>query len=321
MTSGPSCLARISSNLMQTFSTRRRLIGWLISAFLFVAVFGSMGLVVYRDWARIVTFNWRLNVGYLVLTSVLYSATLGFMFLVWQSILASTSGFYDVRKSFRIYYLASLARRLPTAIWYVAGRVVMYKQEGVAESAVVASTTIETLAVALAGVMVYLLLLPYYSFGTLQNGLLPIVGSGVLLTMILLWPRYMFALINRLSILLKGDPVMHEVRRRDIARWIVIYVGAWIVGGAGLFCLINTIYWLPLSALQGVIGIATITTLLSILALWLPGGSSLKELALSALLSFYVPFSVGIIVAITYRFWLTVLDIAWAALASSVKSL
>jgi hypothetical protein len=274
-----------------------------------------MGLAVCRDWEQIASFPWQLNVGCLLLAAILYSLTLMLMFLVWQSILARMGGFSDLRKNLRVYYLSSLARRLPSAAFYMAGRLYMYQQEELSVPVVIASTAIETLAIALGGVIAYLLLLPCYSLSVLSDSMLPVVGAGVLLVAVLARPHGVIALFNKATKLLRWEPVMAVVRRRDIAAWVMTYVAAWFVGGAGLFCLINAIYVLPLSALPGVIGIATISTLISLLTLAVPGGSSLKELALSALLSSYVPFSVAVATAIAYRVWLTVLDMLWAALA------
>jgi hypothetical protein len=287
----------------------------VLAILLFGSTFAAMGLILYRDRERILAFDWRIDIGYLALTTLLYSITLGLLFIAWCAILGQTSGFRDTRKNFRIYYLALLARRLPSALWYITGRLVMYGRVGVAESAVLGSTALESLVLALAGALVFLALLPFYGSTDLSVRALPMAVAGGILLAVLSQPQYVLRLINRLFAWLKRAPMNVGVRRRDVLRWLLAYSFAWLIGGAGLFCMINAIYVLPLSDLPAIVGIATLTTLVSLLTSLFPGGSSLKELTLAVLLSNYVPLSAGVVIAIAYRIWQTLLDFCWAGLA------
>ena len=186
------------------------------------------------------------------------------LFVAWCAILRQTSGFQDMRKNFRIYYLALLARRLPSALWYITGRLVMYRSAGVAESAVLGSTALESLVLGLAGVLVFLALLPFYGSTDLGVRALPMAVAGGILLAVLSQPRYVLRLINRLFAWLKRPPMNVDVRRRDVLRWLLAYGFAWLIGGVGLFCMINAIYVLPLADLPVIVGIATLTTLVSL---------------------------------------------------------
>jgi len=290
----------------------------VVALLLFGATFALMGLILYRDRENILSFDWRINPGNLMLTSLLYSTTLALLFVAWQGILKQTSGFYNLRKNFRIYYLSLLARRLPSLIWYVTGRLYMYRREGISESAVMGGTALESLIVALAGVLVFLMLLPFYGSVDLAVRALPVALAGVILLALLFQPRYLLNLINRVFARFKHPPMNVNVRRRDMLLWLLIHILAWLIGGASLYYLINAIYTLPLADLPGVVGIATLTTLVALLTSVIPGGSSIKELTLAALLSNYTPLSVAVVIAITYRIWQTLLDLLWAALAYSV---
>jgi glycosyltransferase 2 family protein len=190
----------------------------------------------------------------------------------------------------------------------------MYKREGVSESAVIGSTTLESLAVALAGVVVYLTLLPFY-VGELTASALPVVIAGVILLGALSQPNWILRLVDKLFLLLKREPMNVTVKRSDVPRWLLVYALAWLVGGVGLFCMVNALYAVPVSDLAEIVGIATLATLVSLLTSLIPGGSILRELTLAALLGSYVPLSVGIVIAIAYRVWLTLLDLVWGLIA------
>jgi hypothetical protein len=83
----------------------------LVAILLVGITFASIVFILYRDRARLISFDWQIDVGFLLLTGVLYSITMGLLFATWHSIFKQTSGFTDLRADFRIYYLSLLARR------------------------------------------------------------------------------------------------------------------------------------------------------------------------------------------------------------------
>jgi len=285
---------------------------------LVAVVLGLLTWSVVQEWDTLKTFPWRLNVGCLLLASLFHSLALGATFVVWHLMLRRLGGFDDVRRNFVIYYLSTLAKRIPSALWYIGGRLMMYRQVEVSRSAVLNATALETVLIGAAGILVYLLLQPFYTYAIANTTwVLAVIGVAASVTF-LLRPRLLLDLTNALLRRLKRNSIQADLSRRDLLLWGGIYVIPWPLAGVSLYFMIQAItVGLP-ADLVSVIGVSTLSMLIALLTIILPGGLGLKELTIAGLLSSWMPLSAGIVIAIAYRILQTLDEVLWAVLAHIV---
>jgi uncharacterized membrane protein YbhN (UPF0104 family) len=282
-----------------------------LSAFLFLAALAFMGLAVARDWDALVSFPWQfrwLNVAGLALMHSLASGTL---FLAWHLMMRRLAGSEDWRGDFQIYSLSILSRRIPTPIWYVGSRLYLYQKRRVTAATVLSATGLEAVLIGLCGIVCYVLLLPWYTYTQRWSWQFFLAGGAVLVTILAIRPNLPFDLVD-VALRLLGRPALDvSLGRTDLALWALIYLATWFLDGIGLYCLVSAL--LPASpAIVDVVGVSTLSALVALATLVLPGGLGLKELTMGALLSAWIPMSAGVAISVLYRLLHTLLEALWA---------
>lgn len=290
----------------------------LVAGSLFLMVLGLMGLVIYREWDLIISFPWQLNVAYLALTLLFHSLALGSTYIVWHLMIARIGRFRDLWTNFRFYYLSTLAKRIPSAIWYVGGRLVMYGEVGVPRSAVLNCVALEILIVGIAGALVYLAFFPLYTYGS-DGVIWPVAGVAItLLGVLVIRPQILIEGTNALLVRFGRKTQLPLIHRQDILIWGGLYTLPWLFGGTALFFMVKALSPHRSPDLASAIGISTLSTLVALLSTILPGGLALKEITASALLTGWMPLSAGIVISIAYRLLQTLNEVAWALLAYQI---
>jgi hypothetical protein len=305
--------------------TEQNTVEWL-SRGLILAVIALIGVVVVREWDQIIAFPWRLDLKYLSLSLLFHSLALGTTFLVWYLMIDRLSGFNDLTLNIRFYYLSTLAKRVPTAVWYVGGRLAMYRQVGVAGSVVIGCILLENIMIAMAGALVFLTLLPMYSHVLYPHLSLkvggPIALAGIsLFSLLLVRPRVLVDFTNRVLRRLGRSELENVPATRDIALWVGLYTLPWLFAGASLYFAILALSDVVGPGIWDSIGISTLAMLVTILSFVLPGGFGLKELTFGALLSFWMPLSSALVLSVAYRLLQTGNEVVWAMVASTLPVL
>ena len=290
---------------------RSRLGGLLI----ILVVGGVFGVALVREWDALMAFEWQIRWRYLPLMAILHFLALGAMFAAWQGMMINFTDNKNWRSNLRIYSLSILARRIPLPIWYVGSRLYFYKQENVSMAKIASATTLEIVLISFSGLICYLLL-PESS--TKPWLWIPVLGmAGGILIVSVIQPNLLVKLINYGLGIFKKEPLDVVLTRAKLLLWSIFYLGTWLLDGLGLYFTIRALTATAFS-LPAVIGISTLSALVAAFSLFLPGGLGLKELTMSALLSVWLPFSVGMVIAITYRLLNTILEIAWAGMGHIV---
>ncbi len=290
----------------------------LLAAGLFLTVFAFLGWSVFQEWDTLTSYPWRLNIGFVALASGFHSLALGVTFVVWHLMVRRLGRVNDVRINARIYYLSTLAKRIPSAIWYIGGRLVMYQRLGVVRSAVLNAIVLETVLISGAGVLVYLALLPFYAWtSTAITWLVAIIGGAALLAFFVR-PRWLLDVTNAALRRQRRDPIQADVSRWDLVLWVGLYLIPWPLAGISLFFMVQAMVPGTTADLVSIIGVSTLSMLVALLSLILPGGLGLKELTIAALMNPWMPLSVGVVLAIAYRVLQTLDEVVWAAVVQGL---
>jgi hypothetical protein len=278
-----------------------------------------LGRAVYREWDTLKTFRWQLNIGYLLLASVFHSLALAATFVAWHLMLRRLGRFGDIRTNAHIYYVSTLAKRVPTAVWYIGGRFTMYQRENVPRSAVLNAIALESLLIGGAGVLIYLVLQPFYEYSSPDVAWIVVAVTGVAALVFLIQPRFLLDLTNIVLRRFNRNPIQAKLSRADLLLWTGIYLAPTPLAGVSLYFLIQGITTGIEVDLVSLIGVATLSMLVGQASMLLPAGFGLKELTMAALLATWMPLSVGVVVAIGFRMLSTFDDLLWAAIAHGAR--
>ena len=287
---------------------------------MFLLVFTVMGIAVIREWDTLIAFPWQFDVRYLGLTVVFHSLALSVTFWVWHLMIARLGHFDNVKLNFRFYYVSTLAKRIPTAIWYVGGRLVLYQQVGVAASPVLNCIFLENVIIGIAGVFTFLAFLPLYSQFP-KTGVIPFVIAGIAgITGLLVRPQLFVDATNWVLKRLGKRVLEQAPARKDILVWGGLYILPWILAGFSLYCVTRAFSGDIGLRIIDAVGVSTLAMLVALLSTILPSGLGLKELTSSVLLSYWMPLSSAVVISIAYRLIQTANEMLWAIVATRVSA-
>jgi hypothetical protein len=260
----------------------------------------------FDDWS---SFLGAFGIGFL-----LYPVSLGIQAFVWQMIMVRLGqvggGWWDVE----IYAYTHLIRRLPGAVWYLAGRTAMYRGRGVGASVTLAASGLEWLLLMVSAALVYVAFAvvggPYLAAGFPLLILLLILGAFALQRFLSAGSRFQQIPLLRRN--LGPFPNERLPRTVDLSLWLVLYALCYVIGGAILLILAWGV--VPDSAID--LGDATRVWALAggtslLFSTIIPAGLGVRELTLTVLLAPFMSTAAAILIAVLLRLLFIGGDLVW----------
>lgn len=277
-------------------------IGFLIV----LLIHGREELAQFDDWRAYLTVCGQ---GFL-----LYPLSLTVQAWVWGMMIARLGQVSISWRDAEIFAYTHLMRRLPGAVWYLAGRTMIYRERGIRASVTLAASGLEFVLLVLVAVALSAAL----SLSSHGGWLLV---SAALILIVLVIPQGLTALsaasdqrwipefARKWLAKLSGEVMP---KSWDLALWVAAYLMSYVVGGLILFLLARSIA--PESDVTVTnavriwalaVGVAFLTSAVS------PAGLGIRELTLTALLSPYMPTLGAVLVAVLLRMLFIVSDLVW----------
>jgi len=303
--------------LWRWLQSNSRLRRW-IKAGVLLATIGVFVFLVVKSRQELSRYsNWQDYLPACGQSLLLYPLSLVAQAWAWGTMIARlgrvTSGWHDLE----IYAYSHLMRRLPGAMWYLAGRTASYRERGIGAGVTLAASGLEWLLL--------LFVAAALSFGLSLKGHFSWLVSLAALALLVL------ALSCGLQALASGQErtwlpgfarrwlanlsAAAIPRRTDLALWTAIYTLAYAVGGLILYLLtrrifpesdLNVLRAISIWSLAG--GIGALTSMI------IPAGMGIRELTLTALLTPGVPLSGALLIAAVLRLLFIVADLLWGGL-------
>jgi uncharacterized membrane protein YbhN (UPF0104 family) len=289
---------------------------WLrrgITIALTLVAVASMVALLYANWDTLRAFEWHIRPFPLVLSFLAYSLALAFAILAWGGIMSNLGTSVPWREHIRVYCVSNLARRLPGVLWHVVGRIALYDHAKAGPAAVSVGSALELVLMALSGIALAVMTWPTMAAERLHPAW--IVG-GLVLGLTLIHPRVLHIPLQWVQAPKEAD-LGPRLQYRQVFGWLLLYGGSWLAGGMVVYALIAAIYPVSLAQLPQIIGAWSLSGMVSVVAVFLPVGLGLRELALGLLLSTFLPDGLGILVAVIIRLLLTLYEVLWALLAQA----
>lgn len=283
--------------------------------FLVVVVLGILLFILYKEREIILNFDWNINIANLLLASLFHSIGLGITYIVWSLMIYRLSGYKNHVVNLRIYYISTIAKRIPTALPYIGTRFGFYSDIGIPSNIILNCILFENILITLAGLLVFFIFLPFYTFVLIENVYLFIMIVVLILVSLLWKPNMIVEIINFIYRKLNKKPIEIMISNKDILVWLSLYSLPWFFAGLSLFFLMNSIGSFMNPNLIDTIGISSIITLVGLFSFFLPGGLGIKEIAGSTLLSAWMPFSVGLLITVLNRILQISDELLWSIFA------
>lgn len=266
-------------------------------------------------WDKLRHYPWDFNLGYFLLSIIVAFLYFVLTSWVWQRVLSYFGTELGLWQSFRILQLAQLGKYLPGRVWAIGGQLYLGEREGLSRNILLWTTGLHWFGNLLAGAIIFL---PFL------YGLVParvaVLGTLVVLVLLSLgfFPRPIFGLFSdELESGRQGRLASGLLRLTPTQALTVLcgFLFAWCVFGFALWLMVNAFMDLSLGAYYEVLASFCGAWAVGVLSFFAPAGIGVREGAWVYLLGQFLHPSLAVIISIAARLWITVVELACAAIA------
>lgn len=279
----------------------------IIKALIVIAIFFFLGRTLYQNWDKVPFEALRFNKKLLTLSFVAIVSAFFLNIWGWNLILGKLKGALSFRKATRIFFLSQLSRYLPGKVWLIFGRVYLCKKEGISEAKVAISLILELSLIIMASLLVFLVSLAFPGSLLLKETLLFLVL--IPLGLISLHPSILNRVINFGLRRLGKQKVRVNLRYGEVLKLLSLFCLGWVPLGIGVSLLIASIYPISINKFPVITGMFALAWSAGFLSFLAPGGLGVREGILALLLSSFLPSAVAVIVSLTLRLWLILVEL------------
>ncbi len=275
-----------------------------ISGIIIVAItFYFIGRVLYREWDKISGYDWTPDPSLFAFSVFLLILAYFFSAYGWTLVLRMLDVKIALKKGLSIFLLSIFGRYIPGGIWSALGRMYLCKGEGIPNSRSGMSILLEQAYPVVSACIVFLLSLLLWNS---TDSLTKIVPLLILLPLLILflhpWPFLKIA--NPILSLLGKGQIHMSLTYFNMLKLTGFYMIYWIVAGGGFYFFISSFHPMEFHLVPVLSGIFAISFAIGYVAFLAPAGLGVREGSLIFLLSFFMPTSVAVGVAILSRLWI-----------------
>lgn len=229
---------------------------------------------------------------------------------VWRTLMADLGHLLPVPAAARIFYISQLGKYVPGSVWSILTQIELSRGHNIPKKT---NVTVGVLAIAVAittGLSVAALMLPFSNAETVRHYWWILLVIPVLLGA--LHPRVLGRGLNLVLRLLRREPMPRTPSWAGLGRVAGLQALVWLALGLQAWVLLIGLGADPWRALPAAIGGYALAYSLGQMAIGLPAGAGVREVALTLALSSVVPPATAFVVALLARAILTVVDLTLA---------
>jgi hypothetical protein len=282
-----------------------------------VLVAAAVAGTVAATWSRLPDFDWRIRPAWIAVAGVAF-LTLHLVHAgLWRRVLERLDHEVDSRRIRAIWCTSGLARYTPGSVLMPMVRVAMTQPEGVSKRMCLASVIYEMAFMLTSSVLVgtyALVQTPEFDHGVLRYLILLVP----LAALVCLHPRIFRPVANLALARLGRQSLPAVLPFSSLLLFVVLYSGAWLVAGAGLYALIGGLHPVAPDDFLVVLAAPAVGYIAAAMAFMLPGGLGAREGGLAAVLSLALPLAVGVALAVALRLLQLTIELGAAAVTSVI---
>lgn len=228
----------------------------------------------------------------------------------WRSLMADFGARLSIRDSAHVYYLSLLGKYVPGSVWAMLSQAELARDLRVPRRT---SLTVGVLTIVIAeavGLSLALVTLPFVAPDAVHRYWWVVLIAPLFLAG--LHPRLLARGVNLALRVLRRPGLEHAPSWRGLFRTAGWQLTVWSVLGLQAWLLVVGIGGAPGPALLACLGGYALAYSLGLLAIGLPAGAGVRDLALAASLSSVVPPASAVVVALISRLVMTAADLLLA---------
>lgn len=276
-----------------------------IRLIIYVVWFLLFSFILWTVWkSRDQLLPFLLNADYkqFIFVIAIYLVALLLAVINWTVIIRAFESNISWWDHIQIYLATMVSRRLPGTIWYVGGRMVLYKRLGVSSVVTASASGVEFVVGFVADCILAAIFLPF-GLGLSNYWIIPL-GLVAGLGLIMIHPKVLSWILAKLK-----RPLVTQVRFTQIIGWLILRILLVLTGGVMIFQTVRIFYPMSWSLLLVVLGARALSGAAGMLTFFLPSSMGASELTLIVLLTTVVPTSLAAVIALFVRIYTSLFEL------------
>lgn len=279
--------------------------GKLLKAVLYLiwaVLFAFLAYTVWKSRDQLLPYLAKADYSQFIIVVAIYLLALFLAVLNWAVIMHAFESSISLWMHAKIYLVSMVSRRLPGTIWYLGGRMVLYKKLGVPSVKTASASGIEFIISFVADALLAAFFIPL-GLNLTKVWLIPLM-LVVVLGLLVLRPKTIDKIMTKLKY-----PLAQPVRMSQVISWLLLRMALVLTGGVMIFFTIRIFTPLGIDALLFVLGARALSGAAGMLTFLLPSSMGASDLTLLAMLSAVIPTSLATVIALLVRIYTTLFEL------------
>jgi uncharacterized membrane protein YbhN (UPF0104 family) len=289
-----------------------------VGALVGIALIGALGWILAGRWQELPAEMLEPAWPQLIVAVALLLASQASSALLWGRVLEALEGRLSAAELLYIHFICQTGKYLPGKVMLMVGKVVLAVQQGRSRVAAGASVVYEQALFILSGGLAVLLFAAFASADvvTRHRGLVVVLCAISLAALHPLVLQRFVSVIEKITgVQLAGFVLSY----RKLLGLLLAYSIPWLLAGVGYYMFVDSLVPVDSSLLPDLAAIFALSGLVGVFALFAPAGVGVREAAMSAMLSAYMPVAASIAVALAFRVALVAVDCSALLIALSLR--
>jgi hypothetical protein len=297
-------------------SSRRRLYTRLAQAAFVAAAAYFLIAYLVRSWSAIEDFDWTLDPFWLVASGVAFLVYYFAQAVFWWMLLRGCGARSAFWQAAAVWGKSILARYVPGNVFMFVGRALMSHSQGLAVDRVSAAMVYEQALGVCSALLAIAVLFPFWEY---RPGLTALSLLAIPVLVGLMHPRVFGPLAGHVLRLFRRPPLDVTLGFGTVLAILCLFVGDWLVAGAGAWLLARAVTGLEVEALPLCIVAYALAYVAGMVAFFIPSGIGVREAVLTASLASRLPGGVALIWALLLRLWVTAVELLFVGLVVAIE--
>ena len=294
-------MSALTEKIKAFYASHSKLLNILLYL-IWAVLFAILAYTVWKSRDQLLPYLAKADYSQFIPVLILYLSALLLAVLNWVVVMHAFESGISVWMHAKIYLVSMVSRRLPGTIWYVGGRMVLYKQLGVPSIKTASASGIEFIISFVADALLAAIFIPL-SLNLSKIWLIPL-GLVVVLGLLVLRPKTLEKIMVKLKY-----PLAQPVRMRQVIGWLLLRMALVLTGGLMIFFTIRIFTPLGFDSLLFVLGTRALSGAAGMLTFLLPSSMGASDLTLLAMLSSIIPASLATVIALLVRIYTTLFEL------------
>ena len=290
------------SEKIKTFYARHSRVIKVLLYIAWAVLFAFLAYTVWKSRQQLLLYLVNANYSQFIIITIIYLIALFLAVLNWSVIMHAFDSAISLWMHAKIYLVSMVSRRLPGTIWYVGGRMLLYKHLGVPSINTASASGIEFIISFIADALLAAIFIPLGI--NLSKTLLIPLGIVVILGLYILQPTNLGKIMVRLK-----HPLAQPVRTGQVFGWLFLRIALVLTGGLMIFFTIRIFTPIGFDSLLFVLGARALSGAAGMLTYLLPSSMGASDITLLAMLSSIVPTPLATVIALLVRIYTTLFEL------------